>query len=276
MKGIRSFTLLLSFVIVSAICQQAMATCTLTGSLTKQMSTNQAILTVTASGGSGQYEYAWSSNIPSNATTTTHYVENNGIYSVTVIDNSTGCSVVLADTVTGLPCSIADTITYTYLGNGRYLFTAHTTGAPNAIYAWSLHPSIWLVHGGDTISHVYPSGPQSVGVSIWDSVEHCSYYDSLNFIASAGPLSVTDIMGTPTISVAPNPFSEYTIVTVTGVELRNASLEIYNMVGQRVSVSAPIADGVFHLNRGELGAGVYLYHIRQGDSLLGSGKLVVE
>lgn len=89
-------------------------------------------------------------------------------------------------------------------------------------------------------------------------------------------LSVQDVIGGATITVQPNPFSQYTTIRVTGADMHDAALDVYNALGQVVGTATPAAEGVFTLQRGGLSAGIYTYYIRQSGRIIGSGKLVVE
>jgi uncharacterized repeat protein (TIGR01451 family) len=190
MRQIKQLVLILLLAVGSTIGQKAMASCTLTGSITKQTYANYDQLTVNVSGGSGHYEYRWSANLLNNPYNIVD-VNNNGLYSITVWDTTSGCYIILSDTVSNLPCSISDSISVTFGANGLCHFTAHTSGAPHAVYAWSLHPVAALFHGGNTASNTYPAGPESVGVTIYDSVSQCSYFDSLNFVVPAYGCNLT-------------------------------------------------------------------------------------
>lgn len=89
-------------------------------------------------------------------------------------------------------------------------------------------------------------------------------------------LSVKDVIGGATITVQPNPFSAYTTIRVTGADMHDATLEMFNALGQIAGTTTPSADGVFTLQRGGLSAGIYSYQIRQSGRTIGGGKLVIE
>lgn len=89
-------------------------------------------------------------------------------------------------------------------------------------------------------------------------------------------LSVRDLTGGATITVQPNPFSQYTTIRVTGADMHDATLEVYSALGQLVGSATPSPEGVFTLQRGGLSTGMYSYHIRQSGRTIGSGKLVIE
>jgi hypothetical protein len=60
------------------------------------------------------------------------------------------------------------------------------------------------------------------------------------------------------------------------MDMKGATMEVTNMVGQVVSTSIPSADGIFRLDRGAMAAGVYIYSIKQANKTIGSGKLILE
>ena len=97
---------------------------------------------------------------------------------------------------------------------------------------------------------------------------------TLNTVDKA--LSVSDIEDHATITVMPNPFRDYTTITVSGMTLTGATLEVTDMVGQIINVSAPGSDGIFRVDRASMSAGVYIYSIKQSGKTIGSGKLVLE
>jgi uncharacterized repeat protein (TIGR01451 family) len=97
---------------------------------------------------------------------------------------------------------------------------------------------------------------------------------TLNTIDKA--LSISELESHATITVAPNPFRDYTTITVSGMDMKGATMEVTNMVGQVVSTSIPSADGIFRLDRGAMAAGVYIYSIKQANKTIGSGKLILE
>jgi hypothetical protein len=88
-------------------------------------------------------------------------------------------------------------------------------------------------------------------------------------------LSVKDLNNHATITVAPNPFSDHTTIRVTGADMHDAILDVYNALGQVVGSSAP-TDDVFTFSKGALSSGIYTYHIRQSGHTIRTGKLVIE
>jgi hypothetical protein len=182
MRQIKQFILLLSIMIASAGSQRAMASCTLSGSITQQTFGNQANLTASISGGSGRYSYTWSHLVYANGNTFITY--NNGIYDVTVTDSSTGCQIVLRDTVTNLPCSVQDSISVQFLGGGQVLLIAHVWGAVNPGYTWTIWQggTNWINPTTDSVLVTLPAGLQSAYLNVSSQGSGCGNADSITFI----------------------------------------------------------------------------------------------
>jgi hypothetical protein len=78
------------------------------------------------------------------------------------------------------------------------------------------------------------------------------------------------------ISIAPNPFSGSTLVSIDNYEGESPILfELYNTLGERVQ-SIQTSKTQFELQRNQLSAGIYMYRATVDNQLLGSGKVVIE
>lgn len=87
-------------------------------------------------------------------------------------------------------------------------------------------------------------------------------------------LSITDIANATTITVAPNPMSSYTKISVkdaSGI----LSLQVMDAMG-RIVANQTTDNNTFTVNRDNMSAGVYIYEIKQQGASLGKGKLIVE
>jgi len=73
----------------------------------------------------------------------------------------------------------------------------------------------------------------------------------------------------------PNPFSSYTEITV-GKELKDASLLLYNVFGQKVYEMDAINGKHISLRRESLPSGIYIYEITENGQRIGNGKLMAE
>jgi hypothetical protein len=87
-------------------------------------------------------------------------------------------------------------------------------------------------------------------------------------------LSINDIANATTITVAPNPMSSYTKISVkdaSGI----LSLQVMDAMGRTVAYQTT-DNNTFTVNRDNMSAGVYIYEIKQQGASLGKGKLIVE
>jgi PKD repeat protein len=87
-------------------------------------------------------------------------------------------------------------------------------------------------------------------------------------------LSIKDIANAATITVAPNPMSSFTRISVkdaSGI----LSLQVMDAMG-RIVANQTTDSNTFTVNRDNMSAGVYLYEIKQQGTSLGKGKLIVE
>jgi len=89
------------------------------------------------------------------------------------------------------------------------------------------------------------------------------------------PLSVQQITAdNVTITLQPNPFSQYTTIKIDGTD-GPYQLNVYDMLG-RVVKSQPANDNIFSVERGSLAAGMYMYEILQQGKVLGKGKMIAQ
>lgn len=78
------------------------------------------------------------------------------------------------------------------------------------------------------------------------------------------------------VSVAPNPFGTEAILSVKGlVKAGSLQLRIVDLSGRPVR-DMESAGNTFHLKRGDLPAGLYLYRVEQDGKWIGSGKMAIE
>lgn len=77
-----------------------------------------------------------------------------------------------------------------------------------------------------------------------------------------------------TLSISPNPFSTYTIFK-TNAFLTNASLKIYNYMGQVLIEKKNISGQAITLNRANLTNGVYILQLMENSNVIAVEKLIV-
>lgn len=75
--------------------------------------------------------------------------------------------------------------------------------------------------------------------------------------------------------IFPNPFSNSAILK-TNIELNNATLKIYDILGQEVLVYNYLNGNEIKISKGNLNNGNYYYHITQSGNLISKGKFIIE
>ncbi len=74
--------------------------------------------------------------------------------------------------------------------------------------------------------------------------------------------------------VYPNPFTNETTITV-DKELKNATLIVYNAIGQQVKQVINISGTTMRLQRDDLPAGIYFVSLLENNAVLTTGKLLI-
>jgi hypothetical protein len=105
-----------------------------------------------------------------------------------------------------------------------------------------------------------------------DTLFTSSYSAAGSFTTGAGLLSVRQPIGVPEkFALAqnyPNPFNPSTEIDFSLDRSGNMSLEMYNVLGQRVDVVAdgfkPAGEYSYSVNMDQFASGVYFYTLRQG------------
>ena len=76
-------------------------------------------------------------------------------------------------------------------------------------------------------------------------------------------------------TIFPNPFSSSAIIK-TSIELNNATLKVYDILGQDVLTNTHLNGQEIKIIKGNLNSGNYYYHLTQNGSLISKGKFIVE
>ncbi|MDB5281042.1 MAG: hypothetical protein JWO06_117, partial [Bacteroidota bacterium] len=88
-------------------------------------------------------------------------------------------------------------------------------------------------------------------------------------------LSVNDIAaGKATITLQPNPFTQYTVIKIEGAEAPY-DMVIYDVVGNVIRKEVA-GDNTFTIQRGTLAAGMYMYEVSQKGKVIGKGKMIAQ
>ncbi len=79
------------------------------------------------------------------------------------------------------------------------------------------------------------------------------------------------------VSIYPNPFTESTTLTITGGQMGNHELQLFNVFGQEVHPEIVRTSSGFVLQKGnDIQSGIYMYHIIMNGTHIHTGKLVVQ
>ncbi|MEZ4885847.1 MAG: T9SS type A sorting domain-containing protein [Chitinophagales bacterium] len=78
------------------------------------------------------------------------------------------------------------------------------------------------------------------------------------------------------IKVVPNPFDKETLLVFPESLGKQVSLNVYTTIGQKVSISYDQTKEGILLKRAGLETGMYFFELREGDIVLGNGKLMIE
>jgi uncharacterized repeat protein (TIGR03803 family) len=89
------------------------------------------------------------------------------------------------------------------------------------------------------------------------------------------PVGIEENTAGTSITIHPNPCSTHTILQ-TGVMLNNATLSVYNYLGQPVKQVQNISGYTVTLTRDELAAGTYFIQISQDNKIIAREKLVID
>ncbi len=75
--------------------------------------------------------------------------------------------------------------------------------------------------------------------------------------------------------IFPNPFSNSAILK-TSAELNDATLKVYDILGQEVQIYMHLSGRELKINKGNLSNGHYYYNLVQSGNLISKGKFIVE
>ena len=79
------------------------------------------------------------------------------------------------------------------------------------------------------------------------------------------------------VTFAPNPFNEYTVVTIAStVPFKGTELHVYDVVGKEVLVISNIHTYNLKVERKDLRDGMYFFKLMNENREIGNGKLVIE
>jgi PKD repeat protein len=185
--------------------------------------------------------------------------------------------------IPGTPCSDSLCIEVN-VGTSCAVTAAWTSiSHPNdSVQFYALDPDtnahhIWTFGDGATASgsyatHTYAqSGTYNVCLYVYIPGTTCS--DSLCQNVNS-VLGVSDIGSYPTITLSPNPFSQYAVMNIDGPSSAY-EVHIYDMTGRMIRTDRSANNSIM-IERGSLSSGIYLYEVQAGDMIIGKGKMSVE
>ena len=204
---------------------------------------------------------------------TLHHYPVRGNYNVCFYVTIPGnCADTFCQTISaGAPCNITAAWTYsTYnFGDSISCIAADTNSAAQRL--WTMNGNE-IVYGKQLELSFLAGGPYDICLHV--SIPNTNCADSLcqtvNIIAGLGSISGP----IPTITVMPNPFSQYTMIKVDGA-IAPYQLNVYDLIGKVVRHESSEAN-IFNLDRGDLASGIYMYEVVLHGITIGKGKIVAE
>lgn len=106
------------------------------------------------------------------------------------------------------------------------------------------------------------------------STNFMSSYDM--FIAKLSKTTdVEDKIFTQNMQIYPNPFTNTATLDLGNVELHDANIQIYSILGQKIKEIPHISGSKINLERINMNSGTYFIHISEKDKLVSVGKLLI-
>lgn len=261
------------------------------GHATMSVSTTGITATITASGattfcaggsvvlnantGAG-YTYQWKLNgaTISGATAASYTAAASGSYTVTITsgaNSATSSSI----TVTKLPKPAA-TITAqgptTFCAGGSVVLSANA--GTGLTYKWK--------KGGNYISGATLSNyTASIGGNYRVEVTRangCSKTSAVTAVTiNCKTATLGEVNSGVAVSVAPNPFNESAVISISGdVDFKNAELIITDVLGKTVNTIKNINNRSVTIEKGTLHNGLYFYQLKTDEMPVASGRFMVE
>jgi hypothetical protein len=94
--------------------------------------------------------------------------------------------------------------------------------------------------------------------------------NTIDYTLSVNQIAANNV----TITLQPNPFSQYTTVKIDGAD-GPYQLNVYDMLGREVR-DQTVAGNIFNIDRGTLASGVYMYEVLHNGIVIGKGKMVAQ
>ena len=152
-----------------------------------------------------------------------------------------------------------------------YSFYITGTGTPNIIYSSAANSSVTAY---DSTITLWPGAGLSYPFGQGGNVNQNRLFNGIVHYCEA-PVSVGETTFSNEISIAPNPFNEYTDV-IFDSPVNKADVIVYNILGEEVKrVNADNAKNV-RISRDGLNAGIYLVNVISEGRNIAVKKIVIE
>ena len=145
-----------------------------------------------------------------------------------------------------------------------------TAAAGYSSYQWYLNNA--AIPGATSASYT-PSSPGNYQVLCGQN--GCNQY--LSFAVLVTAVGVQENILNSTVTVYPNPFSEYTTIDLKNVQSSSGGLlsfHLYNVLGNEVMTHTDISAKELQVRENELPLGIYYYSVKRNSELIGAGKLI--
>ncbi len=223
---------------------------------------------VVSTGGTTPYTYAWT---PTGQTTQVATGLAAGNYTVLTTD-AKGCTTTKTITVTSpvaiVASSTAQPASCTTCTNGSATGSV-TGGTAPYVYAWS---------NGVTAQTITGLGPGNYTVCVTDA-NGCSGCDTVNVLING----ISEHYTGASVVISPNPFTSSAFVNIDFVNPTHNNLlftifDIYGKVIEVIDLSSYKGAKIeFNLNRGNnISNGLYFYRLEDNNTILSTGKLLVQ
>jgi hypothetical protein len=130
------------------------------------------------------------------------------------------------------------------------------------------------------ILNVYPDTVfMAIGIANTVMPEHPGSIFTVDDLSFTGNVAIgihEEENNQQSVTVFPNPFGEQATLSISNVQLTKGSIEIYDMLGNKVRVMENLSGNNFIINREGLPAGIYFYNVINDGVMVGSGKISVE
>ncbi|MCW3083969.1 MAG: hypothetical protein JWP12_1335 [Bacteroidetes bacterium] len=221
-----------------------------------------------ASGYTWTLPATWTGTSTTNGITTTA-TTNSGIVSVTE-NNACGTSTALNINVTVNPLPNVSLTSFTPVCDNGPAFTLSGGSPAGGTYSGT------GVTGGTTFTPTTSGAGTFVITYTYSDANSCANNDTSNIVVDLCT-GVAAANENNTVTVYPNPFIDYTTVSIgKSIQLNGTEIHIFDVLGKEVMILSNIHTYDVRVDRKDLTKGVYFYRLINDNKEISSGKLVVQ